>query len=141
MKGKGRGWHGDSKEHALAAQGIPTRQSTVPIGKMASASDMTLANKVLNALYHTEETDDEAIEVRMAEAIEQMEEVALGPSAVGIPVSKTEIRKAYDRVDSLLTKVMGTELADSAEWPMPTRRHKKAVRDVRTAARIAKAQL
>ncbi len=132
--GKGRGWHGERRKHSLAAQGVSTKPHIARIQALlpASAADMRLAEKVRAAISATEESPILVVSVNMENAVEWMEEVTYGPKYEGASVSKGELRKAYGNIDRLMTNAIKAE---------PNVGRKKQLRDVRTAARIAKGQL
>ena len=132
--GKGRGWFGERKRHSQAARGVSTVKDKAPHGAplLASVNDMRMAEKIRAAISATEESAIIAVSVNMENAIEWIEEVTYGPKYTDTPVSKGELRKAYRNIDRLMTNAIKAETSV---------RRKKQLRDVRTAARIAKAQL
>lgn len=85
-KRKGKGWHGQPDRHSLAAKGVPT------------AANMRRAQKIRDMLS-SEESLHESVEGYMETAIEWME-----GATYDTPVSKSELKEAYNEVDKLLGK-------------------------------------
>ncbi len=83
-KGKGRGWHGDSERHRLASLGIPTAAGARAWEKEWAVHERKerakeQSQKILDALYASEESEFRDVEMYVEKAIEQMEEIVLGP--------------------------------------------------------------
>ncbi len=134
--GKGRGWFGERKRHAAAARKgqLDKYLYQTPHGTplLASADDMRHAEQVRDAITATEESAIVAVEVHMENAIEWIQEVTYGPEGRLASPTKSELGRAYLNIDRLMTNAIKAEL---------NVRRKKQLRDVRTAARIAKSQL
>ncbi len=133
--GKGRGWFGERKRHADAARKGQMDKYLYQISHnvpLASVADLRHAEKIRAAISATEESAVVAVSVKMENAIEWIEEVTYGPKYTDTPVSKSELKKAYSNIDRLMTSAIKAE---------PNVRRKKQLRDVRSAARIARAQL
>ncbi len=133
--GKGRGWFGERKRHAAAARKGQMDKYLYPSphdALLATAGDLRRAEQVRDAISATEESPVLVVSVNMENVVEWIEEVTYGPKYTDTPVSRGELGKAYQNIDRLMTKAIKAE---------PNARRKKQLRDVRSAARIAKAQL